>query len=99
MKTMACACDRAAGSTGFRSSAVQHALSSHCNVSYSKHAGRVSLSVIASKCLPLLTDDAEELYANYGYEYWLDFVPINLSTLPHDATFVRAVLWTFTRID
>ena len=94
MKTMACACDRAAGSTGFHSGAVQHALSSHCNVGYSEHAGRVSLSVVASKRLPLLTDNVQELYANYGYEYWLNFVPTNLSTLPRDATFVRAVLWT-----
>ena len=93
MKAMACACDRAAGSTGFHSGAVQHALSSHCNVGYSEHAGRVSLSVVASKRLALLTDDVQELYANYGYEYWLNFVPTNLSTLPRDATFVRAVLW------
>ena len=69
MKTMACACDRAAGSIGFRSGAVQHALSSHCSVSYSEHAGRVSLSVVASKRLALLTDDVKELYAKYGYEY------------------------------
>ena len=62
MKTMACACDRAAGSTGFRSGAVQHALSSHCNVGYSEHAGRVSLSVVTSKRLALLTDDVLELY-------------------------------------
>ena len=59
-----------------------------------EHAGRVSLSVVASKRLPLLTDNVQELYANYGYEYWLNFVPTNLSTLPRDATFVRAVLWT-----
>ena len=94
MRTMACARDRAAGSTGFHSGAVQHALSSHFNVSYLEHAGRVSLSVVASKRLALLTDDVQELYASYGYEYWLNFVPTNLSTLPRDAMFVIAVIWT-----
>ena len=29
-----------------------------------------------------------------GYKYCLDFVLTNLSTLPRDTTFVRAVLWT-----
>ena len=81
MKTMAYECDRTSGSTRFRSGAVQYAFSFHCNVSYSKHAGRVSLCVVASKRLALLTDDVRELYVKYVYEYWLDFVPTNLGTL------------------
>ena len=61
MKKMASACNTAAGSTGFQSGAVKHALSSCCKVGYSEHAGRVSLSVDETKRLALLTDNFQEL--------------------------------------